>query len=233
MLRRSLVLALLVLCSFTGYFFLRPHSSDTVSGDAEPRTFKYIPIIDPGHGGFDPGTESAAGTLEKDLNLAIGIKTDLFMRFLGLRTVMTRDTDTSLDDAGSVAIRQRKASDIRRRVQTVNGTENGVLLSIHQNYFEQSRYRGAQVFYHGSDNMEFADTMQGALRLLDTENTRQSKNISSVYLLKHSDKPSVLVECGFLSNAAEDALLQSESYQRKLAVSITKGFLDWSRTNEA
>jgi len=226
------VLALLVLCSFTGYFYLRPHSTDTVSGDAIPPTFSYIPIIDPGHGGFDPGTESAAGTLEKDLNLAIGIKTDLFMRFLGIRTVMTRDTDTSLNDADAATIRQRKASDIRKRVEMVNSTENGVLLSIHQNYFEQSRYRGAQVFYHGADNKAFADTIQETLRLLDTENTRQSKSIGTVYLLKHSNRPSVHVECGFLSNAAEDALLQSDVYQRKLAMSITKGFLDWSRTNE-
>jgi N-acetylmuramoyl-L-alanine amidase len=221
-------LALTLLLSVVGYNFFGPGVPGPVSSETGPGG-RYIPIIDPGHGGFDPGTGSASGTLEKDINLAIGLKTDMLMRFLGLQTAMTRDTDVSVDETDAVSIRERKVSDIRSRVRMVNSVENGVLLSIHQNYFDQRQYRGAQVFYHGADNKAFADTMQQALRLLAPENTRQSKPIGNVYLLNHSQKSAVLIECGFLSNPEEDALLSSAPYQRKLAMAIAKGFLDWSR----
>jgi N-acetylmuramoyl-L-alanine amidase len=240
MLRRNLfiLLVLVITVSIIGYALFGTERADPVSADGAERPaffapFATIPVIDPGHGGFDPGTESANGIYEKDVNLAIGLKTDLFMRFLGLNTVMTRESDVSTHDTDTVSIRDRKVSDMQRRVDLVNQTENGVLLSIHQNYFDQRQYYGAQVFYSGIDNKPFAELMQETLRLtLDPENRRECKPTDNVFLLNNVTTPAILIECGFLSNPEEEILLRSERYQRRVAMAITKGFLDWSAVNE-
>ncbi|MCL1807976.1 MAG: N-acetylmuramoyl-L-alanine amidase [Oscillospiraceae bacterium] len=233
-----ILLFLIVLVSVIGYALFKPEEASPVSAE-EPELssvfapFAYTPVIDPGHGGIDPGAESAGGFLEKDMNLDIALKTELMIRFLGIKPVLTRESDVSIHDADMVSIRDKKASDIRNRVKLVNGVQNGVLLSIHQNYFDQSQYHGAQVFYNGSENKGFAEIMQEMLRTsLDPVNTRQSKATGSVYLLSHVQKPAVLIECGFLSNPGEEAKLRSDEYQLKMAMAITKGFLDWSATNK-
>jgi N-acetylmuramoyl-L-alanine amidase len=218
-----------------GYALRDREPADAVSGDgAESRDtlfspYKYIPVIDPGHGGFDPGTQSESGILEKDINLAIGLRTDLIMRFLGLRTVMTRDSDEVVHDIDAVSIADRKASDTNNRVELINGVENGVLLSIHQNNFDQRQYYGAQVFYKGGENKAFADIMQAALRdALDPENTRKSSTGFNSALHNRAEKPAILIESGFLSNPEEAELLNTGQYQVKVAMAVTKGFLDWS-----
>jgi N-acetylmuramoyl-L-alanine amidase len=240
MLRRSLSVFLLctVLISIIGYVLHDQERTETASlappGESPLFVpYGHIPVIDPGHGGFDPGTQSAGGVLEKDINLAIGLKTDLLMRFLGLKTVMTRESDEVFHDLDAVSIHDRKVSDMNNRVKLVNETENGVLLSIHQNYYDQRQYYGAQVFYHGAANKDFAESMQKTLRSsLDKDNTRQSKVRDNIFLLNNVTAPAVLIECGFLSNPEEAVLLNSSGYQRKIALAITKGFLDWSATNE-
>jgi N-acetylmuramoyl-L-alanine amidase len=229
-----LLLGLAVLISAIGYSLYTPDffNAVTAGGPQASKLFSpygFIPVIDPGHGGFDPGTSAESGIDEKDLNLRIGLKTDLFMRFLGLKTVMTRDSDISLHDPGAVSIRERNASDKENRVKLINSVEGGVLISIHQNHFDQRQYYGAQVLYNGSENLLFAGIMQEALRLnLDVENTRKITQRSNLYLLNNSEKPAVLIECGFLSNTKEAALLSTDEYQVKVAMAITKGFLEWS-----
>ena len=237
MIRRNLfiLLAVILLISLIGYALYQPRPSLPATGGAAVRgafaPYGHIPVIDPGHGGFDAGTKSPAGTLEKTINLEIALKTDLILRFLGLDTAMTRGTDTDLYDIDAVSIRDKKNTDIRNRTAAVNAVEKGVLLSIHQNYFDQSRYYGAQVFYNGATNKAFADLMQETLRLaLDPANNRKSKATDNVYLLNNAKKPAILIECGFLSNPGEEALLRSENYQRKVAMAICKGFLDFTRT---
>lgn len=235
MIRRRLmiVLSVILLVSAVGYVLYNPEGAVQNGSMRQAGAFEqynYVPIIDPGHGGPDGGTESVTGVQESRINLEIGLKTDLIMRFLGLKTVMTRDTDVSIHDIDAVSLRDKKNSDLRNRVSLVNGTDNGVLLSIHQNYFDQSQYYGAQVFYNGAANKPFADVMQGTLRLaLDPENSRKSKSTDNVYLLNNVTKPAVLVECGFLSNPEEEALLRSETYQRKVSMAICKGFLDYTK----
>ncbi len=191
--------------------------------------YPYTPIIDAGHGGEDGGTESHSGKWESQINLDIARKINVLLRFLGIKTVMTREEDISLHDAGMNSIRAKKTSDLKNRVKKINSVENGVLLSIHQNFFAQSRYHGAQTFYHGSANGVFAKTMQDALRrILDPANQRESKPTGSVYVLNNIHIPAVLVECGFLSNPTEEALLLTEGYQRKVAMAVCLGFLNWS-----
>ncbi|MDR0326383.1 MAG: N-acetylmuramoyl-L-alanine amidase [Oscillospiraceae bacterium] len=240
MVRRNLFFLLLIILiiSIAGYALYTPEPARPahVENPAQPGFFApygYTPIIDPGHGGMDPGTESVNGTVEKKINLEISLKTDLLMRFLGLNTVMTRDTDDSIHDPDAVSIYDKKVTDINNRTRLVNETENGVLISIHQNYFDQRQYYGAQVFYRGDENKAFANVMQDTLRLaLDPENHRESKTISNVSLLNNTTKPAILIECGFLSNEEEEALLRSEHYQRKTAMAIAKGFLDYIRSGQ-
>lgn len=179
-------------------------------------------VIDPGHGGEDGGAVSCTGVTESGLNLAIGTRLQDLLLFLGYRTKMTRDTDVSLHDPGAETVSEKKVSDLRNRVQTVRNTENPVLVSIHQNMFSEEKYSGAQVFYAPTPgSIELARTVQGRLRSsLDPGNHREAKESLTVYLMKKITCPGILIECGFLSNRAEEEKLRNSGYQKQLACVI-------------
>jgi N-acetylmuramoyl-L-alanine amidase len=224
-----ILLALLTLLGAAGFFlesrFLPAH---TVYYSEQ----RFLPVIDAGHGGEDGGSSSRSGVWESRLNLEIARKLDLLMRFLGLKTVMTREEDISLHDPGKATLREKKVSDLKNRAAKINSVPNGALLSIHQNFYPESRYSGAQVFYRGDTNAPFAKTMQLALRrVLNPDNKREAKSTGAVYILNQCGIPAVLVECGFLSNAAEEARLRDEGYQRKVAMAVCEGFLQWAAGN--
>lgn len=178
-------------------------------------------ILDAGHGGMDGGAVAADGTRESDLNLAITLKTEAVLGLLGEDTLLLRDKDTDISDADARSVSQKKVSDIRNRVSLVNSHPQALLLSIHCNTFSEGKYHGAQVFY-GNDGKPLAEQLQMQLRAnVDEGNLRECKAIGpEVYLFRHITVPGVLVECGFLSNAEELARLQSEAYQKQLAVTI-------------
>lgn len=188
-------------------------------------------VLDPGHGGFDGGALTDDGTPEKDVNLAVSLKLRDFLRFLGYRVMMTRDTDCSVETDGST-VRERKVSDIHHRFQMMEEAGNAVFISIHQNHFSQKRYWGTQVFYtprFPEQSATLAGCIQDAVvTCLQPDNTRQIKACgSSVYLLYHAVKPAVLVECGFLSNDDEAARLRDDVYQQQLSLCIAAGFADY------
>ena len=177
-------------------------------------------VLDAGHGGEDGGAVSLTGVAESGINLAITLRVDQLLGFCGAPPVVLREEDVSLHDQGADTLREKKASDLRNRVQAVEQVGDAVLLSVHQNTFTDKKYRGAQVFYAPTEGSQaLAETMQEALRAaLDPENGRQAKPIpDSVYLMNHVSCPAVLVECGFLSNPEEEALLRSADYQIRLA----------------
>ncbi len=178
-------------------------------------------VIDAGHGGEDGGASSANGVRESGINLKISLRLNDLLHFLGIRTVMVRDADVSVSTEGST-IAQRKVSDIRNRVKLVEGTPNALLVSIHQNHFSESKYRGAQVFYAATEGSQvLAESLQDALcTQVDPNNRRVCKQVQDVYLMKHITCPAVLVECGFLSNAEETRLLQSPEYQKKIVAAL-------------
>ena len=188
-----------------------------VSVFAESRHVGRTVIIDAGHGGVDGGAVSCSGVHESQINLEISEKLDDLMHLLGIRTIMIRNTDRSVYTEGET-IAAKKVSDIRNRVQTVNTTVNGLLVSIHQNNFTDKRYWGAQVFYNSyEDSINLADLLQGELReSLNTLNKRQPKQAKGIYLMDHINCPGVLVECGFLSNESEEKQLRDTGYQQKL-----------------
>lgn len=174
-------------------------------------------VIDAGHGGEDGGAVSCAGYAESGINLQIALRLNDLLHLLGRKTVMTRTTDCALS-SGQSTVAARKTADLHRRAQIVTETEHAFLVSIHQNYFTQEKYSGAQMFYNDADGArEMALALQSAMvQTLNPGSNRKAKPVEKIYLLEAIDAPGVLVECGFLSNAAEEAKLRTEDYQKKL-----------------
>lgn len=189
----------------------------TVISANAPISERTTVIIDAGHGGVDGGATSCSGVLESNINLEIALKLEAIMNLLGMKTVMIRTTDESVYTYGET-IAEKKVSDIKERVRIVNNTEMAVLVSIHQNYFSESKYNGAQVFYAPTDgSMELAKQLQAAfIATLNPGSRRQCKKADKIYLLQHIQPPGVLIECGFISNPQEENLLRSHDYQNKL-----------------
>ena len=185
-------------------------------------------ILDAGHGGEDGGAVSITGAAESQINLAIVLKLDDVLGFCGVAPVLLRGEDVSLHDSGSVTLREKKVSDLQNRVEMVQEVEGGTLLSIHQNSYPDGRYHGAQIFYAATDgSMALAQHIQAALvAALQPDNSRQAKPVEgSVYLMSHISCPAVLVECGFLTNSEEEAMLRDNGYQQKLALVLASAWL--------
>ena len=186
-------------------------------------------VIDAGHGGEDGGATSCTGILESNINLEIALRLNDLMHLLGFDTVMVRTTDAAIHTQGNT-IAARKASDLKARVQLANGTENGLLISIHQNYFTDERYSGAQVFFPKTAGSEWlAKSLQNELvAILNPGSNRKAKSASGIYLMENISCTGVLIEWGFLSNHVEEAKLRSPDYQKKLCCVIAStvgGFL--------
>ena len=197
--------------------------NDVVSTIAEaiPLERRYVFVIDAGHGGEDGGAVSCSGVKESGINLDIALRLNDMLHLLGAETVMIRKADVSVHTSGN-SIGARKASDLRERVRIVNSMENSILISIHQNYFTQSQYSGAQMFYNDQAGaMELAKSLQDSfLSTINRGSNRQSKEVDGIYLLENIQRPGILVECGFLSNPQEEALLRTGEYQKKICCVI-------------
>lgn len=196
----------------------------------------YTVVIDAGHGGIDGGTQAKDGTLEKDINLSIALKLKDILDSFGVKTVITRDTDISIHDSGVTGIRNQKISDINNRLNIIESTENSIFVSIHQNYFSQTKYSGAQVFYSKNNplSQQLALSIRNAIvGNLQKENTREIKQSGKeIYLLNNTTVPAVMVECGFLSNENEADLLKTEAYQKQIAFFVAYGILNYLNSAE-
>ena len=195
-----------------------------------PMERKHTVIIDAGHGGEDGGATSCTGKLEKEYNLEIAMRLNDLMHLMGLHTKMVRTTDISVYTQGQT-IAAKKVSDLKNRVNAVNETENGLLVSIHQNTFSDGKYSGAQVFYAAEgESQELAEQLQNTFcQTLNPGSNRRCKRADGVYLMEHIEKTGILVECGFLSNVQEEAKLRRSEYQKKLCCVIAAtvcNFLD-------
>lgn len=206
----------------TAFIFIAVAGSDavTVISEGAPFQRRSCVVIDAGHGGIDGGTTSCNGVLESMINLQIAEKLNDLFHLLGVQTVMVRTGDYSIHSSGS-SIAQIKVSDLKERVKLVNKTDNAILVSIHQNYYPDDRYSGAQVFYAGTNNSDtLAEQMQNGFRTLDSGNKRLIKKADGIYLMQHIQCPGVLVECGFLSNHEEEAKLKTKEYQQRICCVI-------------
>ena len=188
----------------------------------------HIIILDPGHGGADGGASGADGTVEKELNLQIALKVQNLLQQSGCTVFMTRSDDRSLSPIEDEINRMRKVADLNNRKELTEQLNVEGFVSIHMNTFTDSKYFGSQVFYSSSpaDSKYLADYIQEEIRLIDPENTRVTKNGSgSIFILNEVSVPSVVVECGFLSNDKDLARLKTEEYQNKLAGAIYNGIV--------
>jgi len=184
-------------------------------------------VIDPGHGGEDGGASAPDGTKEKDLNLSVSLCTAEIPRAAGYDVRLSRSDDRLLYDMyGDFTdyTGRKKTYDLRNRLRFAREAEAGLLVSIHMNMFPDPRYSGLQVYYSPAspESRTVADTVQSYARLyLQPQNTRETKAATSaIYLLHRAEIPSVMIECGFLSNEEELRRLQSESYRMQLALTI-------------
>ncbi len=215
------------------FFLLIGHVFDT-----QPERQTFCPahpgtptlVIDAGHGGEDGGAISLTGASESHINLAVALRLDGILGLYGVPTLPLREEDISLHNKEAQTLRQKKNSDLHNRVDAVNAQENAILLSIHQNSYPNGQYSGAQAFFAPTEgSRELAQTIQEALRLtLDANNGRLEKQIpDTIFLMNHISCPGVLVECGFLTNAREEQLLRSSTYQTKVAAALAGGYLQW------
>jgi N-acetylmuramoyl-L-alanine amidase len=184
-------------------------------------------ILDAGHGGADGG--AVAGTIiESGINLDIALKLEAILGLCGEASVLTRKTDDIDYPKDADTLRKKKRYDSSTRVKLITSTDNGVLISIHQNKFAQSRVSGAQVFYAKTEgSRELAEKVQTALKnTLDPDNKKQAAKIpDTVYIMRAAKCPAILIECGYISNPEEGRLLLTDEYQMKIAVAIAAGLL--------
>lgn len=184
-------------------------------------------VIDPGHGGIDGGAVAYNGVKESELNLSIALKLRDLAAFAGCACVMTREDDTTRSDGPNYS----EHEDLVRRTETVNGVQNGVLISIHQNCFPTSQPSGAQVMYaSGEDSRRLGESVQTCiLSTLEPENRRVAGPApKNLYLTAHASCPAVLVECGFLSNFSDLQRLCDDRYQSSFAMVLLSAFLQYS-----
>ena len=182
----------------------------------------YTVVLDAGHGSSDSGKVGINGVLEKDINLSISKKTKKYLEKKGICVIMTRNKDESLAEGENG---NRKVQDMKARVKRINDTKPDLAVSIHQNSYHEESIHGAQVFYyeHSESGEKDARILQEALLAVDPDNTRQVKANTTYYLLKRTEVPILIVECGFLSNQEEAEKLASEDYQKELAKAIANG----------
>lgn len=187
---------------------------------------KKVIVVDAGHGGNDPGKVSGNNVLEKDINLQIATKLANELENAGYKVIMTRTEDNGLYKEDDI---NKKAVDLRARCEIAEKENADLLISIHQNSFSDSSVRGGQTFYytHSDKGKKMATLIQKHLKSADKDNTREAKANDSYYLLIHTPCICVIVECGFLSNAAETELLVTDEYQNRLVGSITDGVKEY------
>ncbi len=191
-------------------------------------------VIDPGHGGNDPGAIGTSGSCEKDINLSVALALKELAGEEGFNIEMTRSTDVALYDSDAD---NKKRSDLKNRKKIIDNVTSSILVSIHMNKYEDASVKGAQTFYASTEESKtLAECVQKSIQRLDGSNRRVAmKTPRTVYLLQSTKIPSILVEGGFLSNPAEERKLLDKTYQKELAKAILEGikaFLDTSAPAE-
>lgn len=212
----ELIMACLMLVCF---FVLAREAAVTAS---QPSRDPVI-VIDPGHGGEDPGMLGVGGLKEKGINLAVAWKLKEILQEQGFSVIMTREEDTCL--CGENA-RNKKAQDMQKRIAIIEEASPLLTVSIHQNSYQDPEVFGPQVFYYtdSAEGEALAGFLQEELNQgLSIKRPRKEKGNKTYYLLKKSKGVLAIVECGFLTNPEEAALLQEEKYQKKVAEAIARG----------
>ncbi len=193
----------------------------SISAGADVHDERVI-VIDPGHGGVDPGVLGVNDTVEKDINLKISMILKEKLEEKGYTIILTRQDDKGLYSEGD---KNKKMADMRKRCGIIKDSNAILCVSIHQNSFSDQKVSGAQVFdyKHSSGGKRLAGLMQASIKEnVDPENSRVIKENNTYYMLLHTPCPTVIVECGFITNYEEATLLTTEDYQEKIADAIAR-----------
>ena len=186
-------------------------------------------LVDPGHGGYDGGARARdSGVWEKQLNLAVALRLEEALTRLGARVVLTRTEDTDLTSEPRPAGVTMKRQDMQARIDIATANQADMVLSIHMNEYRSRTESGPQVFYReGSDGGRLlAGCIQAAL-IANMTPQKERAALPGDYFILQLDVPSVLVECGFISNAREEKLLLDADYQARLAQAIAQGVVEF------
>ena len=224
--RHKIVSSLMAVCLLVSMYYLARTAAEYTM-KWQKQSEEKIVLIDAGHGGDDPGKVGINGALEKDINLAIAFLVKKYLEQQDVTVVMTRNSDGGLYRQESP---NKKIEDLKNRLALMDASRAILAVSIHQNSYTSERVKGAQVFYYESstEGEKAAKLMQEQLRKgVDESNDREAKKNGSYYLLKKSSIPTIIVECGFLSNGEEADLLTQEAYQEKMAWNISIGILQY------
>lgn len=189
-------------------------------------------VLDPGHGGRDPGKVGVNDSLEKDINLSISFKLKSLLVQNDIKVIMTREDDNGLY---SETDRNKKNADLNKRIEIIQSSGADLAVSIHQNSFTQEYVKGAQVFYHKQSNTgkRLAEIIQEQLKkTIDDGNHRKAKSNSDYYMLRKTECTFVIVECGYMSNYNEAELLIKDDYQEKLAWGVYLGIMQFINEEE-
>ena len=196
-----------------------------VGKEVTPRA-RYTIVVDAGHGGRDNGCSGESGIKESDVNLAIAKILKDYLESLDINVVMTRMDGNGLYEANAENYKQ---SDMAERLSIINNASPDLVISIHQNSFNDSSQRGAQAFFQEFDDVSkvFADGVQSQLIAAQLPYARSESNDGDYYILKESKFPSVLIECGYLYNREEEVMLGDSEYQNKIAYAIMCGVVKY------
>ena len=225
-------LSLIVTCLVLSLSFSNMHnknSENVLQTMTLPVTNKVI-VLDAGHGSPDEGATSSNGNSEAEINLKIVLKLQKLLESSGATILLTRYDENAIYELDAKTISEKKVSDIKNRVKIGNESSADIFVSIHLNKIPQKQYSGWQTFYKkGDENSKtLATSIQNNLKdSIDTPNNRVPLELNNIYIMKHVDIPIALVECGFLSNDNEEALLITDAYQDKLAWGIYNGIMDY------
>ena len=187
-------------------------------------------VLDAGHGGEDGGAESTNGTTEAETNLKIALKVQNLLEQSGSTVILTRSDENAIYDLDSKTLKQKKISDIKNRVKIGNESSADIFVSIHLNKINESKYWGWQTFYKkdSEEGSKLAGSIQSNLNeSIQKDNKREPMKIDNVYIIKHVEIPTCIVECGFLSNPEEEKELLTDEYQNKIAWGIFNGIMDY------
>ena len=186
-----------------------------------------VVILDAGHGGEDGGAVAADGTPESGINLQITRQLSQILLFMGHGVMLTREGEEAVYSPEATTLREKKVSDLKNRVSMINDQDDAFVISIHQNSLPgHPKVHGAKVFYNGVVPAQQAGMIVQTVmnRAVNGEDRPVTPIDGSIYLMKESRHPAILVECGFMSNPTESKKLQDPAYQMRLAVAIAAGY---------
>ncbi len=206
-------------------------AGEIIQTNTTPATNKTV-ILDSGHGLPDNGTEGPSGITEQELNLQITLKLQEILEQSGVKVILTRSDDNGIYEIDKDSIRSKKVSDMKNRVYIGNNSNADIYVSIHMNYYAESQYNGWQTFYQprSENSKKLATIIQQSLNENIGQNKRNPMAIKGAYIMDKVKIPSVIVECGFLSNKSDESKLKTDEYQSKLAwgiyIGIQKYFME-------